>query len=111
MLLDIGVPDLIAKVLELAEYIARSRTEADQAAFKQAVTDTVKSIQGQEGSDPDVEGKRRALAQLVDALNGVGEGSDRGACLLAMACQLTLTSLNRDRGLLQPYYSSFNCRL
>ena len=67
-------------MLELAEFIARSRPEADQAAFKQSIEEATKSLRPQEGSEPDVKGKGKILSQLVDAVDGVGEGSERGAC-------------------------------
>lgn len=66
--------------MELAEYVARSKPEADQAAFKQSTADTIKSVQGEEAGEPDTNGKKKVISQLVDNLDGIGEGSDRGVC-------------------------------
>lgn len=82
-------------MLELAEFIARSRPEAEQPAFKQSIADTLKSNQSQEGSEPDINGKRIIISQLLDAVGSVGEEPERGACLLNTVVALIHIPLHR----------------
>lgn len=63
---------------EIVEYIARTRPEEERSAFKQPFADAFKQAEGQKPIAEDEGRRQQVISQVVDALNGLGEGSDRG---------------------------------
>lgn len=68
------------KILELVTYIAKSRPESAREAFRQPYDDTLKTEEGQKPLEEDLERRRHVFGKVVDAIDGLGEGPDRGEC-------------------------------
>lgn len=68
----------ICKIQELAEYIARSRPESDRQAFTSTFEEALKTGDGQTPLEKDTGRRQRIISQVVDSVDGLGEGSDKG---------------------------------
>ncbi|KAI5119609.1 hypothetical protein M0805_005779 [Coniferiporia weirii] len=65
------------QVQELVDYIARSRPESERPAFREPFADALKTAEGQKPLGDDAERKKQVALQVVEALDGLGEGSDK----------------------------------
>lgn len=81
---------------ELAEYIARSRPEAERQAFTSTFEESLKTGEGQTPIEEDTGRKQRIILQVVDSVDSLGEGSDKGVQAR------TLKRLKRDAHLCFP---------
>lgn len=73
--------DSLQQIHELVEYIARSKPEADRVAFKQPFADSLKTENDQYSDSVPSEKKQEIVQQALGAVDGLGDGSDRGLCM------------------------------
>lgn len=66
------------KVQELAEFISRSRPESERQAFTDTIEETLKTGEGQTPLEEDTGRKQRIISQVLDSVESIAEGSDKG---------------------------------
>lgn len=77
-LFDLLVTNLMSQILELAGYLARGRSEEEQAAYLQPFHDTLSTPEGQKPIDEDEPRKKKIFTTVLEEVKGLGEGSERG---------------------------------
>ncbi len=60
-------------------YIARSKPEADRATFLRPFEENLKVPEGAKTLEEDENKRRTVIRNVVGAVKGTGEGTDRGA--------------------------------
>lgn len=67
------------QILELVEFIAKGHPEDERPAFIASFKDDLKVEEGKTLSDEDDSRRKATLLRLLNKINQLGEGSDKGA--------------------------------
>ena len=67
------------QIAELAGYVSQSRPEPERASFVQSIQESLAVEEGQTPLANDIARRREVFSLVLGDVNGLGEGSERGA--------------------------------
>jgi translation initiation factor 3 subunit M len=68
----------VLQIQELVNYLARPRVDEERVAYIRPFADALLPQEGKKSFDEDQERRKAVLNLVIERVNGVGEGTERG---------------------------------
>jgi translation initiation factor 3 subunit M len=75
---------------ELVNYIVRNKSDEDRAAFIRPFQDALKTAEGEKSIEEDEDRKKKIVSMVLENVQSLGEGSDRGITELLLFKMCTI---------------------